>query len=102
MRTSQSLQAFERSFQTAGLTQDNMIVVTHCEHKLRTLWIVRVSSEIQHKLAASDVPLALIRNDRRLVCGSERPLAACKGVIRVELDLPSTLCARSAPPADEG
>src|SRR6266481_1614166 len=101
MRTSQSLQAFERSFQTAGLTQDNMIVVAHCEHKLRTLWVVRVSSEIQHKLAASDMPLALIRNDGWLVCGCERPLAACKSVIRLELELASILCAGSVPGTNE-
>ena len=63
-----------------------MIVITHCEHKLRTLWIVRVSSEIQHKLVASDMPFALIRNDGWLMCGCGRPLAACKSVIRVELE----------------
>ena len=78
-----------------------MILVAHREYKLSTLRVVSVSSKIQHQLAASDMPFAVIRNDGWLMCGCERPLAAGKSVIRVESDFPNAICGRRSPCANE-
>jgi hypothetical protein len=59
------------------------------------------SSEIQQEIAARDVPLTIIWNDRRLVCFCERPLTARESVIRVEANLPGVLRTNRAPRADE-
>ena len=59
------------------------------------------SSEIQHELAACDVPLTIIWNDGRLVCFCDRPLAARESVIRVEANLAGVLRTRRTPHADE-
>lgn len=65
------------------------------------LRVVKFSSEIQHELAACDVPLTIIWNDGWLVRFCQRPLATCESMIRLEANLAGVVCIRGTPCANE-
>ena len=73
------------------------MIVAEYQDKLLMFCLMELVSKVQNRSTIVDAPLSLVRDNRRLMRGRKRPLAARERVVRVESHLASVLGSTYAP-----